>query len=353
MPEYQQIAVVADDLTGALDAVAPFANAGLSVLVATAPAHLALALSAQVIGVSTNSREISALEAGQRMAEVAQMLRGIPVVIKKIDSRLKGHVAAELQALAQARGLSRALICPAIPDMGRLQKGGMLTGFGIATPLDIQQAVGALPGIAPELPDAETDAEIDSLLRAWNRETTLLVGARGLTAALARRMAPGAPAPDLLPLPRPIAMAIGSRDAITLAQVAALVEQASEAKLMLAPNGCAAQTPHGPLDLLQLTLGTATIPSPQATTAFARTFATQFATNRATLVLTGGETAAAVLDQMGIGLLDVLGEALPGLPLCRASEKPDAPLILCKSGGFGAPDCLIRLLSLSVARLTA
>lgn len=344
MPEFQQIAVVADDLTGALDAVAPFANAGLSVLVATGPQHLARALGAQVIGVSTNSREVSAPEAGARLTGVAGMLRSIPLIFKKVDSRMKGHVAAEVLALAQSRSLTRALICPAIPDMGRRQHGGKLTGFGITDALDMRHVLGPLPGIALDFPDAETDAALDEILRDWHPETTLLVGARGLSAALARLMAPGAQKPILLPLPLPMAFAIGSRDPITLAQVTAMLDKFPDAQLIPAPNGAAQMHSTGPFDLLHLTPGTPLIPSQQATTAFARSFVAQIAPNRATLVLTGGETAAAVLQEMGTGLLQVLGEALPGLPLCRVPDQRDAALILCKSGGFGSPDTLLRLL---------
>ena len=58
-------AVIADDLTGALDSVVPFADAGLRCVVATAPAHLAQALGqgAQVIAVSTGSRDLPAGQA--------------------------------------------------------------------------------------------------------------------------------------------------------------------------------------------------------------------------------------------------------------------------------------------------
>jgi uncharacterized protein YgbK (DUF1537 family) len=62
-----------------------------------------------------------------------------------------------------------------------------------------------------------------------------------------------------------------------------------------------------------------------------------------TLVLTGGETAAAVLDAAGIHLLRVKGEILPGLPLCHAVDLPGFPDLITKSGGFGPPDTLLRL----------
>lgn len=47
---------------------------------------------------------------------------------------------------------------------------------------------------------------------------------------------------------------------------------------------------------------------------------------------------------MGVGVLEVLAEVLPGLPLCRVLDRPDAPLVVAKSGGFGGPETLRLLL---------
>ena len=55
-----RLAVLADDLTGALDAAAPFAARGITTVVALGLDGLdaALASGADVVGVSTDSREI-------------------------------------------------------------------------------------------------------------------------------------------------------------------------------------------------------------------------------------------------------------------------------------------------------
>ena len=59
----------------------------------------------------------------------------------------------------------------------------------------------------------------------------------------------------------------------------------------------------------------------------------------ASLIVTGGATAEAVLDALGLGCLEVLGEALPGMPLVRAGRLA----MVTKSGGFGTPSALARL----------
>jgi len=61
------------------------------------------------------------------------------------------------------------------------------------------------------------------------------------------------------------------------------------------------------------------------------------------LVLTGGDTAFAVLQELGIGVLEVVGEIGPGLPLgfSRLPRFPGLPVIT-KAGAFGGPDALVR-----------
>jgi uncharacterized protein YgbK (DUF1537 family) len=61
------------------------------------------------------------------------------------------------------------------------------------------------------------------------------------------------------------------------------------------------------------------------------------------VVIIGGDTAQAILDQLKIVELRPLGELFPGVP---ASEVllDDRPLIvISKAGGFGTPDVLLRV----------
>ena len=339
-------AVIADDLTGALDSVVPFADAGLRCVVATAPAHLAQALGqgAQVIAVSTGSRDLPAGQAAKVAAEVAQALRGVPVMFKKVDSRMKGNIAAEVAAIAQVLGLRAVMICPAIPQMGRVVMGGLLQGFGVAAPMAVAGSVVGL-GLRVVAPDATSDGDIDRILAAV-APGTLLVGARGLSAGLACRMGQGVGvgvgATVRLPLPRPIVFVIGSRDPITLAQVAHLRAGQPGAAFVTAPNGAAGALPLSDMLIVQATGGDGVAPSAVVTAALAASLV-GLTSPRACLVLTGGETAAAVLAALGIGVLEVVGEALPGLPMCRALGRADGPLIVTKSGGFGDPDTLSLL----------
>lgn len=344
MPTSPSVAVIADDLTGALDAILPFASMGLRCVVATSPADLAVALrhGAEVIAVSTNSRELSGPQAAEAASTAAKSLQRVATLFKKIDSRLKGHIGAEVRAVARAMGMQRVLICPAIPQMGRFVKLGRLHGHGIASPLAVADCLSG-QGLEIAAPDAVTDADIDLIL-ASVPPRSLLVGASGLSAGLARRMARSPGVPVRLPLSRPVAFVIGSRDPITLAQVDHLRQSQPEASFVPAPNGVIG--PFAPSDvlILQATPGLHAAAPDAVTRALANglTLGLDRATN---LVLTGGETAAAVLAALGLGVLEVVGEALPGVPVCREAGRVDAPLILTKSGGFGGADTLSRLVA--------
>ena len=60
------------------------------------------------------------------------------------------------------------------------------------------------------------------------------------------------------------------------------------------------------------------------------------------LILTGGETARAVLDAFGVQSLEVIGEAEPGVPL----SITDAGLpVITKAGAFGDTETLARVRS--------
>ena len=64
-----------------------------------------------------------------------------------------------------------------------------------------------------------------------------------------------------------------------------------------------------------------------------------------TLLMSGGDTALAILDALGTGIVFPQGEAAPGLPwfLIGRQNRPSIRCIV-KSGGFGGPATLADLL---------
>ncbi|SNT20286.1 four-carbon acid sugar kinase family protein [Antarctobacter heliothermus] len=330
------LALIADDLSGALDSAAPFSGAG-KVVVASHPSALgrALRVHPDVVAVSTRSREVSPDEALARVRSVLLQMPTGTRLFKKIDSRLKGNIAAELTAFEVAP----LLVAPAIPEFGRVVVDGRLTGFGVAHPIRVASVLGDHATRA-RIPDVQSDQDILAAIAALAPDE-VLVGARGLAHALRASM-PGA-APDIASLPGPLCFAVGSADPITLAQMDALRRHHPGLQVIEAPSGT---VPDGirtdaPVTLVQIVPGAGT-----ARDEVARRFAkgvARIVSDRGTLLVSGGATAEAVLDALGIDVLTIEGEVLPGLPCCRVGHRR----IISKSGGFGAEDTFVRLLNMT------
>jgi uncharacterized protein YgbK (DUF1537 family) len=340
-----ELLIVADDLTGALDSAVTLAAVGLRCVVARRPSDLpAAAAGAEVVAVSTASREGTAERAREAVARVFELLPRRPaMVFKKIDSRLKGHIGAELAVVAARTGMARAVAAPTVPAQGRATERGRLTGTGVDAPIDVAAAL-AGSGLAVAVPDARTDADLDRVVAEALAASALLVGAAGLAAALGRRLRPGGRAAPPAPLPAPVLFAIGSRDPITLAQLEVL--RAGGVPEVLAPDGrIAGPVPSGRAVLVRLAAGPGGL-DPGAGPRFARTVA-GLVGRAGTLLACGGETADAILDELGAGVLGVEGEVLPGVPVSSMVVNGRNMRLVTKSGGFGAPDALV-----AVARAT-
>lgn len=328
-----KLVILADDLTGALDATGPFAARGLTCVVATGGGALgrALAQDADIVAVNTASRDLTKTDARRAIADLRPMLPGGVRLFKKIDSRLKGHIAAELQELRAGP----MLVMPAIPAFGRIVADGQLGGHGVDTPIAVRGVLGRLAPLA-DIPDCRSDADMDAALAdAGGR---LLVGARGLAEALARAMTGQIdPAPPP-PLRGPVTIVVGSRDPITMAQVDRL--SAMGIVPVAAPNGAAPPARGCPaVTVVQAVAGGNAVNGTDVGAALATSLMAGYVTGRGALVLTGGATAEAVLAGIGIDLLHVRGEILDGLPLSEAGTLQ----IVTKSGGFGDAETLIRL----------
>ncbi len=328
------LCIIADDLTGAFDAAAPFAGRGLPTVVALRPEALpeALAKGARIVAVSTQSREIPAEAAQAAVAAVARLLPEGARVFKKVDSRLKGHIAEELAALAP----ERLLVAPAIPDFGRIVSGGAVCGFGVEVPIPVAPVLGSFAAHAV-IPDTATPEEMRAAL-ALQPEEALLVGARGLAEALAVELSGQVSAVAPVPQGSRALIVIGSRDPITLAQVAQL--QARGVDWRGAPNGRLTDlSPPKALTVVQAVPGDRVAAGAEVSAALAQSLHPALTDAADLLFLTGGATAEAVMDAMALSVLELRGEVLPGVPLAMAGER----VIIVKSGGFGGQDTLIRL----------
>lgn len=125
--------VLADDLTGAAELTALAHQAGLHAVLLTTPPKGPV--KGDVIVIDTGTRLLSPLAAERRMTAISKQLARRPHagIFKKVDSVLRGNVLVEIEACAKALGLSRSVLVPCNPSLGRIIYNG--TYFVSGTPL--------------------------------------------------------------------------------------------------------------------------------------------------------------------------------------------------------------------------
>ena len=340
-----QVLVLADDLTGAADCAAAFLGRAREIRVCLdgrAAARGAVA----VVDLDTRSRPERAARALTRRAFASRAAKRARILYKKIDSTLKGHFAAELAAIRGSLGSRAVIFTPAFPSQERAVRDGRLFVKGRASSGDLRALLSGagFPATQVEHPtaqglrvaiaagarafacDAETDADLDRIARAGLalRPRPLFVGSAGLARALARTLPRRAPAPRPAIERRPVVTVVGSASAVSGRQARRLAR-------------------GKPGVLVQLAWKREPTRRDIATVRrFGRLVAQ--ASQHVHYVLTGGETARAVLGARDIRDYRLLGEVEPGVPFGLAR---DGTLICTKAGAFGAPDALVKC----VARL--
>ncbi len=122
------IGIVADDLTGADDTALQFhirgANTQIILDYTVMPENK---LSTQTWAISTETRNLDAETAILRTKEATKMLRdnlNVEYFYKKMDSTLRGNIAAECLAMLEVLEWDAAVVIPAFPQEGRVTIGG-------------------------------------------------------------------------------------------------------------------------------------------------------------------------------------------------------------------------------------
>jgi uncharacterized protein YgbK (DUF1537 family) len=318
------VVALADDLTGALEVGARFA--GARVAVESAPERWPRA---PVLVVDAESRHLDAEAAACAVGAAARAARALAplLVYKKTDSTLRGNLAAELRAVAEAFPARPLVYAPAYPAMGRTVRGGRLYVDGAPleqttfardplNPVHTGDIAALLGGLPVRVLDGETDADVEAAARAIASASPLPVaaGPAALAGALAGALDLAPRPPARWPaLPRALVVN-GSLHPASAAQVARLGEEWR----VFAPAALAGEG---------LTRAAALADAVREELARRPVDA---------LVVCGGDTARAIHRALGGGDFEPLGEVSPGVPLSRCAGR----LWLTKAGGVGAPGIL-------------
>lgn len=390
-------AVIADDLTGALDTALQFRKAGLQTMVSTRPgiwpSH------GSVVALSTESRHDSAANAA---AGVTAAFHTLPCgrsarIYKKTDSLLRGNIGAELRALRDAAGSEPLVFAPAYPTGGRTTVDGvhLLEGVPVAdadpgrdpvtkvleshipsllrdsaglkaeqVPLEIVR--GDQDGLVDALtrtrrtsvdvlvPDVETDGDLRAIASALRSSAAgrISAGSAGLAEYLARPYQASIKSADL---GRSVFVAavVGTPSAHTKVQVeralgtgfARRMRIRSGADIEAAIRETRFNRRSERLIIFDTTIeGTA--PPPEERRRHLRCVgelcrAIADAADQPGLILTGGDTARAALDALEVDAIEVLGEiewGVPGGHALRGTRRVAS--VVTKGGTMGGPDAL-------------
>jgi D-threonate/D-erythronate kinase len=403
--------VLADDLSGAADCVAAFANKDSRPVIHLWPT-LAGAVTAPA-AIDLDTRRLMEDEASAVVQEAIRMhFSGRPLQLyKKVDSTLRGHIAAEtaaaLEALCRlnASGLSTqrnsdfengiAVVAPSYPRLHRAIRDGRLILQGrpaeqtsiwsheCAPPIQglpaALERVG-LPTVSLDLAeiragpsefsrrlveayasgrravvcDAETDDDLASIAKASIDAgcTALWVGSAGLAKALSAQRSRSPVA--LLQITGSIVTVVGSAAEVSRDQAKRLSSisgialltiprlLSSDADLQSLADNFSRAVEVGRDVLLFLETALAGSLLDRSLASAAGHLLSLRASQIGAIVATGGDTARAVFDQLGVARLNVIGELEEGV-IAGAAEGAWHGTAIIKAGTFGDEGTLARI----------
>jgi uncharacterized protein YgbK (DUF1537 family) len=368
-----RIAVIADDLTGALDTGVQFTQWGYTAQLTTTPENSA----AEVTIINTDTRNKTPEQAYNTTYQIALGLDH-DIIYKKTDSTLRGNPGPEIQAILDATGETRAILTPTYPSTGRRVKDGHLyVAEKLITETEYIHEYRRKTSYIPDILDTETPIQtardptnipetgitvIDSeteqdLLKIAAQHTRVLAGSAGLADALCQS----------LRNPPPVLTVIGSMRTETRTQAELLQKRLGASVVLLDTIDTLNQTPQPKTvqrardilgrrkDVILTSAPTQAVVketleeakrldiTPQGlelriTDSLAEVTAQLLHYPLSGVVITGGATALAITEKLEIKNIEILDEVQPGVPVLRLDHIP----AVTKAGGFGQPDILIQ-----------
>ncbi|KMZ12055.1 4-hydroxythreonine-4-phosphate dehydrogenase [Candidatus Burkholderia humilis] len=387
--------IVADDLSGTADCAVAGVRHVLRATVMLESSGVTRLDASDVLAIDVDSRRASPDEAARRNADAVRLHAASGTrIYKKIDSTLRGNVAAETAALVPLAGMT--IVAPAFPAAGRTTQHGhqFVNGVpveesevwrneGIVGRADLVALLAdaglrvahlSLDDVRADLArhmqrlqaehtqavvcDALTDDDLKRIARASAElENVFWVGSAGLALKLieALDLTPQSAQPETSATSDgPVLAVIGSMSSISHAQLDVLKSRAGDALLALELSTRMLDEPQPHvtrtvIDALRagrhvvVSLSQSSRDDVSNGLLFCQRLAALLAPavpHAGGVIATGGETARALLAAAGIGELRVIEEIESGVPLLHDVHGGRTLAVVTKAGGFGVPDTL-------------
>ncbi|WP_244204245.1 four-carbon acid sugar kinase family protein [Streptomyces africanus] len=373
------VLALADDLSGAAETAVALRSPA-RILLGPVPGPVASAPGESLV-LDLDSRQLPGDRAAGAVRDATRSVPAGTVLFKKVDSLLRGNLAAE--AAAYARGSAGVVIATALPPARRTVRDGVVHLDGTPlhetsawraetrpAPRSVAAALGDLPSAPVPLTvvrgapgtlrdelrarfaqgrhpvcDAETEADLDAIAAAALElgPGIRLLGTGGLAGALGRllgtsgenALAPGE-------VVRPLLLVVGTAEPSARRQVAHVLADGahqvslSTSELLRSPRRL--PPPVAAVTVVRITGETGPAMARRLVAALADTVAD--AAHGCDLVLTGGETARRVLDVLRVTDLRPVGQIHHGAVLSRT---PDGRSVVTRPGSYGEADSLRRI----------
>jgi uncharacterized protein YgbK (DUF1537 family) len=369
-----RIVVIADDLTGALDTGVQFRKWNFDVQFTNTPENS----KSEVTITNTDTRNKTPEGAYRITKKLVMGLENYDIIYKKIDSTLRGNPGPEIQAIIDATGVSRVVFTPTYPPTRRKVRDGHLyvgdqpitetdyideylhkTSYipdilSIDTPIHTVRKISKTPKNGIIVIDSETEKDLQRIAAKY---VSIMAGSAGLAEALCYT----------LRNPPPILAIIGSIRTETRIQLESLcnrleavsipidirniLKQASQEKTITDARNAlrrgldVAITSSETISDVEETLSeakrldmTSQELEEHITTSLADITVSLVKEKISGIIITGGATALAITNKLGINNIEILDELQPGVPVLKLDDL----MTITKAGGFGQQDTLIQ-----------
>ena len=378
-----KLLMIADDLTGALDAGVMFSNAGIRTCIDLGQ-ELPAAEDFSVLVKVAETRHVPPQTAYAQVRALTEeaMARGYSCIYKKTDSALRGNPGAELAAVLDGAAAPRIHFVPAFPKMNRVTRRGIqyIDGniplaesvfssdpFNPVVHSDVRELLAETTTretvlADPDLPedfegigiyDASTREDIHRIAQSLTQsgQLQLLAGCAGFAEVLPEIL--NLPREQQPPLPRceKLAVFCGSVNPISQAQYITARDAGAPLLRLDAEKNCAQQAEEMAANIRGTPVSLFAT-RPDSLSGDPAAIAAQMGqVIRLTAELAedfipfiiGGDTLMAAIRALGIRRLFPLGELAPGVVLARYCYQGSWRELISKSGGFGGKDLLMDI----------